>query len=420
MALLEGCKHSLDITVPVDAVEAGTAKAAEEIQKKAKLPGFRPGKAPLSIVRKQFEADIRQKVLDDLLPKFLYAEAEKEKLHVVGTPNVTDLHFHDGQPLTFKAEFEVMPDVQLNEYKGLPLIYQDPIVSDEDVTSRVEEIREGKAEQVNVDPRPLEDGDLAVMSLDSISGTAEPVHSDEVVIEIGGKDTLPGFSENLRGMSPGEQKEVEITYPEDYGQEKLAGRTVKFLVKVNGVRKKELPELNDEFAKDMGDFRNVDEFRDAVRKGLFSQRQQEAQQEAKNKLIDVLVDRHEFAVPETLVDNQIRSRVEQRLMALQQQGIDPRQLNLDWTKVKEAQHDQALREVRASLLLSKVAEQESIEVTKEEVDREVERIAREQREPVLVARQRLEKDGTLRRIASHIATEKTIQLLFENASKTAE
>jgi trigger factor len=354
------------------------------------------------------------------LPKFLYAEAEKEKLHVVGTPNVTDLHFHEGQPLTFKAEFEVMPDVQLNEYKGLPLVYQDPIVSDEDVTTRVEEIREGKAEQVNVDPRPLEDGDLAVMSLDSISGTAEPVHSDEVVIEIGGKDTLPGFSENLRGMSPGDEKEVEITYPEDYGQEKLAGRTVKFQVKVNGVRKKELPELNDEFAKDMGDFRSVDEFRDAVRKGLFSHRQQEAQQEAKNKLIDVLVDRHEFAVPETLVDNQIRSRVEQRLMALQQQGIDPRQLNLDWTKVKEAQHDQALREVRASLLLSKVAEQESIEVKQEEVDREVERIAREQREPVLVARQRLEKDGTLRRIASHIATEKTIQLLFENASKTAE
>ncbi len=406
--------------MPVDAVEAGTARAAAEIQKKAKLPGFRPGKAPLSIVKKQFEGDIRQKVLDDLLPKYLYEAAEKEKLHVVGTPNVSDLHFHDGEPLRFKAEFEVMPDVELGDYRGLPVVYQDPVVSDEDVQKRIEEIRETKAEQVNVDPRPLETGDLAVLSLDSLSGTEEPVHSDEVVIEIGGKDTLEGFSENLRGMSPGDEADIEITYPEEYGQEKLAGRTVKFHVKLNGVRKKELPELNDEFAKDMGDFRGFDEFRDAIRKAIFAQRQNEAQQEAKNKLIDVLVDRHEFPVPETLVDNQIRSRVEQRLMTLQQQGVDPRHLNLDWNKVKEAQHEQALREVRASLLLGKVAERESIASTQEEVDREVERIARQEREPVLVTRQRLEKDGTLRRIAAHIATEKTINVLFEHATKSAE
>jgi len=418
LALLEGCKHSLEIIVPVDVMDAETARVAADYQKKAKLPGFRPGKAPLAIVRKQFEGDIRQKVLDEVLPRFLYAEAEKENLHVVGTPSVVDLHFHAGQPLTFKAEFEAMPEVEVGEYRGLPVTYDEPAVSEEDLDKRIAEIRESKAEQVNVDPKALEDGDLAVVALDSVEGTGEPVHSDEVVIEIGGPDTLPGFSENLRGMSPGEEKEVEITYPEDYGQEKLAGRTVKFHVRLNGVRRKELPEVNEEFAKDMGDYRSIDEFRDAVRKGMLAQRQYEAQQEAKTKLIDVLVDRHEFPVPEALVDNQIRSRVEQRLMAMQHQGIDPSQLKLDWNKVKEAQRDQALREVKASILLGKVADRESIHATQEEVDREVERIARQEREPVLVTRQRLEKDGTLRRIVSHIATEKTIGLLFEHADKT--
>ena len=418
MALLEGCKHSLEITVPVDVLDAETARVAADYQKKAKLPGFRPGKAPLAIVRKQFEGDIRQKVLDEVLPRFLYAEAEKENLHVVGTPNVVDLHFHAGEPLKFKAEFEAMPEVELGDYRGLPVTYQEPSVSDEELDQRIAEIRESKAEQVNVEPKPLEDGDLAVVALDSVEGTAEPVHSDEVVIEIGGSETLPGFSENLRGMSPGEEKDVEITYPEDYGQEKLAGRTIKFRVRLNGVRRKELPELNEEFAKDMGDYRSVEEFREAVRKGMHAQRQYEAQQEAKTKLIDVLVDRHEFPVPEALVDNQIRSRVEQRLMSLQNQGIDPRQLKLDWDKLRESQREQALREVKASILLGKVADRESIHATQEEVDREVERIARQEREPVVVTRQRLEKDGTLRRIVSHIATEKTIGLLFEHAAKT--
>jgi trigger factor len=157
-----------------------------------------------------------------------------------------------------------------------------------------------------------------------------------------------------------------------------------------------------------------------VRKSLFGQRQFTAQEEAKNKLVDKLVDMHEFPVPEAFVDQQIKTRMEQRVRALAEQGLDTSSLKLDWKKVKESQHDKALREVKASMLLSRISEREAIAPTRDEVDREVERIARQQREPFAAVRLRFEKDGTLGRIASHIQTEKTLNFLFEHAGKTEE
>lgn len=420
MALLEGCKHSLEISVPVEEVESETSRVTVDVQKRAKLRGFRPGKAPESLIRQQFAGDIRQKVLENLIPKYLQKQFEADNLNVVGTPDILDVHFHAGEPLRFKAEFEVVPEIELGEYRGVEIPYHEPAVGDEDVTKRIDEIREQKAQFVNIDPRPLEDGDYAVVALESVAGVeGEPVKQEEMVLEIGGADTFESFSDNLRGLSPGDEKEFEVAYPEDYGSGRLAGKTVRFHATVKGVRKKELPELNEEFAQDLGDYRNVDELREAIRKAIFAQREQEAQQEAKNKIIDKLVDSHEFPVPEAYVERQIRNRVEQTLRAMASEGTDPRSLNLDWEKVKESQRDKAVREVKASMLLSKIAERESIGVSRDEVDREVERIARQQREPVAAVQMRLEKDGTLGRIASHIQTEKTLNLLFEHARKTA-
>jgi len=341
---------------------------------------------------------------------------------VVGTPDIKDVHFHDGEPLRFKAEFEVVPAIELQEYKGVEVPYHDPEVTAEDVAQRIEELRQAKADYSNVDPRPIEDGDFAVVSLETVSGAgaeADPVKQDETVLEIGGKDTFPAFSENLRGTSPGDEKEFSVPYPEDYGNKRLAGKTVAFQAKVKGIRKKELPELNDDFAQDLGDYRNLDELQEAIRKNIFAQRQYEAQQAAKEKIVEKLVAEHDFPVPEVFVERQIRNRVEQSLRALASEGVDPNNLKLDWAKVKETQREKAVHEVKASLLLSKVAEREAIHATREEVDREVERIARQQREPVAAVQMRFEKDGTLGRIASHIQTEKTLNLLFEHARKTA-
>ena len=420
MAVAEGCRRTLEISIPVPEVESETSRVMADVQKRARLPGFRPGKAPSSLIRKQFASDIRKRVLESLVPKYLDKQFEAENLKVVGTPDIRDVHFHEGEPLRFTAEFEVIPEIELGEYRDVEVPYHEPEVTDEDVAKRLEELRASKAQFVNIDPRPLADGDFAVLAVESLSGVdGEPVKQEEMVLELGGADTIEAFTENLRGASPGEEKEFEVTYPEDYQAKRLAGHAVRFHTTIKGLRRKDLPEINDEFAQEVGDYRTVDELRDALRKAIFAQRQLEAQQEAKDKIIEKLVDLHEFPVPEVFVERQIKSRVEQSLRAMAGEGIDPRSIKLDWDKVKESQRDKALREVKASMLLSRIAEREHIAAMRDEVDREVERLARAQREPVAAVQMRFEKDGTLGRIASHIQTEKTLSFLFEHARKTA-
>jgi trigger factor len=420
LALLEGCKHELEISIPASEVAKETEKVSEQVRDRVHLKGFRAGKAPMSLIRKYYDGDIRQKVVENLVPKAVDSRIAAEQLRAVSRPNVVDLHFHEGEDIHFKAQFEVFPQFEIDNYNGVEVVYTEPVVTDEDVTKRIDEIRETKATYANVDPRPLADGDYAVVSLVSLSGTDEGINADEVQVLIGGPETLPGFTENLTGASPGDEKEFDVAYPEDYGRETLAGKTVRFRVGVKGLRRKELPELNDEFAQDLGDFRTLDEVKEAVRKSLIAQRQAEAQREARDKIVDKLVDSNEFPVPEVFVDQQIENRVEQRLRMLQAEGVDPKSFKLDWEKVRTAQKDAALREVKASLILGKVAERESIVATNDEVDRELDRISREQRQPVAVIRRKLQENGELSRIASHIQTEKTLNYLFEHATKTAE
>jgi trigger factor len=420
MASQESCKQTLEITIPIEDVEQETDRVVESLSQRVRLPGFRPGKVPVGIIRTRFSSDIREEVIRNLVPKRFQKEVEDRNLRVVGTPDITDVHFHAGEPIRFKAEFEVSPEFELQDYRGLTVAYQDPEVSDDDVTRRLEELREQKADYVNVDPRPVEDGDHAVVSLEALSGLDKPLKQEELMLHVGGQDTLAAFTENLRGMSPGDEKEFDVSYPEDFGDAKLAGKSVRFRAVLKGIRRKELPELNDEFAKDLGDFLTMDELRAEVRKSLLREKEYLAQQEAKNKLVEKLVETHEFPVPEAFLDRQIESQVEQYLRAVAASGGDPRSVKLDWQKVRESQRERATKDVKASLLLERIADREAIEVMQDEVDREVQKLARQDREPVAAVRRRLEEQGVLRRIASRIRTEKTLNFLFEQARKVAE
>ncbi len=418
MALIEGCKHSLEITIPAAEVEKETERTVAGIQAKVKLPGFRPGKAPLSLVKTRFAGDIRQEVIEKLVPRFFNQAVEKENLHPVSRPDISDLHLHDGEPLRFKAEFEVAPDFDLGDYLGVTITYSEPEVNEAEIQERLEQLRD-QAEFVNEEPRPLADGDYAAISLESLEGVAEKVAQDELVIKIGDEATMPVFTENHRGASPDEQREFEVVYPEDYERKQLAGRTVKFRATVKAVRRKELPELNDEFAKDLGDFQTVEELKEAIRKNIFHDREHRAQDDAKRQLLDKLVEAHEFPVPEVYIDRQIQINVENQLRALAAQGMDTKDLKLDWHKVRESKKDRAKRDVKASLLLDKIGEREAVAPTQEEVDREVQNIARRNREAVAVTRAKLQKDGVIAKIAANIRTEKTLSLLFEKARKEA-
>jgi len=419
VALVEGCKHEIEITVPDAEVAKEAARAVAAIAAKVKLPGFRPGKVPQSIVKTRFAQDIRQEVIEGLIPRFFHDAVTKDNLQVVGKPSVSEVHYHDGEPFRFKAEFEVAPEVELGEYRSLPVTYVEPEVTDQDVNERLDQIRDQKAEYVNEDPRPLADGDYAVISLQSVSGVSQPVSQDELMLKIGDAATMPAFTENLRGASPEEVREFEVAYPEDYDRENLAGKTVKFSCTVKAVRRKELPELNDEFAKDLGDYQTLEELKDAVRKGLLREREHRAQEDAKHELLDRLVDAHSFPVPEAYVDQQIQINVENQLRTLAGQGVDPRSLQLDWEKVRESQKDRAIRDVKASLLLDRIADREAISPTQDEVDTQVSRLARQAKEAVAITRARLQKDGTLGRIASNIRTDKTLNFLFDQAHKEA-
>ena len=419
MALVEDLKHSIDVEVPASEVATETTRVIDEIKKKVRLPGFRPGKAPTSMVKTRFASDIRQDVIEALVPKYFREAVEKDGLEVVGRPNITKVDLKDGEPMKFTAEFEVAPTVELGEYRGIHVYYAEPDVPEEDIDARIEEIREQKAEYVNEDPRPLADGDFAVVSLESIEGTDEKIQQDEMMLQIGDEATMKEFSEALRGASPEEEREFEVVYPEDYDRESLAGRTVKFKAVVKAVRRKELPEINDEFAKDLGDFQTMDELRDAIRKGMLHDKEHRAQDESKNQLIDKLVDAHDFPVPQAYVDRQIEINVENQLRQLAAQGIDPRQLNLDWDKLRESQRERATRDVKASLILDKVASTEAIHATQEEVDQQVQQIAQQKREAVAITRATLEKDGSLGNIAGQIRTAKTLNFLFEQATKEA-
>ncbi len=412
------CKRSVEIEIPLEEVERAKERVTSSLKERVRLPGFRPGKAPVSMIQSRFESEIRNEVLEMLLPQAFRQRVEKEELKVVGTPDITDLKFEAGQPIRFKADFEIAPEFEISDYRGLPAKYEEPTVSDEEIAKRLESMRESKAEYPNLDPRAIETGDFVLVHLKSLQGLAEPIDQD-VQIEVGGEETLPAFNEALVGAQPEDLKEISITYPDDYGQERLAGKTVTFELNPKVIRKKELPNLDDEFARDLGDYQTLEELREAARRSIFQEKQLAAQQAAKEELIDHLVENNQFAVPEAYVDRQIENQVRMQLRSLAGDSFDPSNLKLDWKKIKETQRDKALRNVRASLLLEKIAEREGVAATKDEVDREVQRIARQEREAIPVTRARLEKDGTMGRIAGHIQTEKTLQFLLEQAQKHA-
>jgi trigger factor len=419
LPLVAGCKHELEVTVPSEAVEQETERVVTKIKNRARIPGFRPGKAPASMVRSRFADEIRKEVLEALIPRHLYQKIENEGLRPVGTPDVSNVKFEAGEPLSFKAEFEVLPDFDLKEYRNLEVPYEEDDTTDEEINAALERIRQKHAVYKNLDSRPLNDGDIAVVKLESQATPpgVNPIHQDELTVELGGGDTLPVFTENLRGMSPGEKKVIEVTYPEDYGEPKLAGKAVTFQVEVQGLRSKELPDLNDELAKDEGDFRDVAELRDRIRTEIEASKRNEAQRKAKAKLVEMLVDAHDFPVPETLVERQISANVERSLRSLAEQGVDPDKLKLDWNKIQETEQPRTIREIKAGMILSRIAAEEHIHATQDEVDRQVQVFARQAGQPVAAVRARLAENGGLDRIGSQIRNDKTLQFLFEQARK---
>lgn len=376
----DGVKREISVEIPAEEVTRETEALVQKYQKVARLPGFRAGHVPPSIIRQRFKEDLKSDVVESLVPRYFRKEAEKQGLVPVSQPRVTDLHIHEGEPLRFKASFEIMPEIKVEGYKELRAEHPETAVKDEEVEEALNSVREQHATYTSVEGRPLQDGDFAQASMDGRPKEAEdktqPVHMDEVLIEIGGKNTVPEFSENLRGANAGETREFEVKYPEDSRDKRLAGKTLVYTVKVQAIKQKNLPELTDEFAKELGEFTSLDQVRKQIRENMQAERKHDAEREAKDKLVNELVKRNEFEVPESLVDRQIDLRLERGLRALAAQGMKMEDMKkMDLPRLRAGQRDQAVQDVKSSLLLDRIAELENIEVGEDELNHEIEALA---------------------------------------------
>jgi trigger factor len=415
-------QREISVEIPADVVSRETENVIQKYQKMARLPGFRKGKVPATVVRQRFAEDIKTEVVEHLVPRYFRQETEKQGLHPVSQPRVSDLHVHDGQPLTFKAKFEVLPDFDVQGYTEIKVDKPDVNVTDDDVQKALDHLLEQGAAYDPIEGRPLQDGDFAQVAF---KGTpqgepeGQPVTMDDVMVEVGGSNTIPEFNENLRGANVGDERTFVVKYADDFSDQRLAGKSFDYWVKVNSIKSKKLPELNDEFAKTLGaDLNNVDDVRKRIRESMEAEKQHQAEHESKDKLVDELLSRNPIEVPESLVEHQIDTRLERGLRALAQQGMKTEDMRkMDFTRLRAGQRDAAKREVQVALLLEKIAEKENIEVTEDDVSKEIQILAAQSQQPADALRARLSQDGTIDRIRNRIRTDKAMDLVYSRATQ---
>jgi trigger factor len=414
-------RREIEVQVPAQEVSRETETLIQKYQKLARIPGFRSGHAPASIIRQRFKQEIQNDVVDALVPKYFRKETERQGLIPVSQPRVTDLHVHEGEGMHFKAAFEVMPEITVEGYKELRAEHPEVFVTDPEVDDSLNALREQKATFAPVEGRSVADGDYAQVSLDGTpkeeDANTKPVHMDDVLVEIGGKNTMPEFTENLRATNAGDERSFDVQYPDDFSDERLRGKTFAYKVKVNAIKQKSLPELNDDFAKELGEFTTIEEVRRKIREGMEHERRHNAERESKDKLLTELVRRNEFEVPDALVERQIDVRLDRGLRALASQGMRSEDMKkLDFGRLRAGQRDQAVQEVKASLLLEKIADEEKIEVGDDEIDREVEALAKQTNQAPDDIRARLTRDGALDRIRNRIRNEKALDFLYRQSA----
>ncbi|MGB0124859.1 MAG: trigger factor [Silvibacterium sp.] len=419
--------REVGVEVPAEEVARAFKKVIKRYQKQARIPGFRAGKVPESLIRARFADGIRQDVVESVLPNHFRTAIEQQNLHPISQPQLIDLKLEDGQPLTFKAAFEVLPEFSVEGYQQVQVAKPDTALTEEEFNAELDRVRDSRSTMEPVtEDRALTDGDWAQINFrgnfkGEIQGeaqgdeaAAQPITGDDVMIEVGGQNTLASFNDALRGASPGQELKFEVAYPADFGEKRMAGKTVAYDVEIKSIKKKIQPELSDEFAKELGDYQGIEDFKTKLREHLVADKDRRLKSETQNKLTDALVAHYQFPVPESLVQNQIDARLDRGLRALASQGMRTEDMRkLDFAHLREAQRDSAIAEVRATLILDKIATAENIEVSDEELERELQIISLQTREPLDALRQRLTNDGALARIREQLRREKIGALLYE-------
>lgn len=401
-------RKSLSIEVPQELVDREVEQVARDYARKARIPGFRPGKVPSKVIRSRFRHEILHDVTHALVPRALDEVLREKGLEPVSNPDVKEVVLEEGKPMTFTATFETLPAFEVGDLSTISLTRTKVDIADEAVNDALQRLRERAARYDVVEGRGIIDGDIVTVDIDRKDATGAGDNHKDVAIEIGAAANPPGFDAQLFGLEVGATKSFSITFPADYASAELAGTTVDYAVAVKAIKRRVLPELDDEFAKDMGEFENLDALRARVRADLEHEAGHSAENELRGALMKQLATRVPFDIPVSLIEREIDRRLEDFAGRLMQQNIDPRQAGIDWGAFRESQRDTAKEAVASALVLDEVSRKEAIVVADSEVDDEIARYAERTGQTPVKVRATLEKEGGISRIYAGLRREKSV------------
>lgn len=409
------CKKNLVIELPAEEAAREFERISQRLAKVAKVPGFRPGRAPVNIVKRRFYQEIKSELIHDLLHKSYKQAIEQRQLEPISEPTLEKVEFDLGAPLRLELSFETLPEIEIEDYRGLEVKIEEQAVGEAEVDAELERLREQLAIFVPVEGRPVREGDLVSLDVEGsyAEGKAQVIAEKGRAYRVSRGELHEVFLENLVGAERDEQREFTVSYPADYPDARLAGKSVAYKVKVVEIKEKQLPELNDELAKDAGDYASLDELRGAIRRQLEERSRRQSEKEAREKLLGILLERHRFEVPETLVGEQLRGMMRQLAATMARHGIDPKQIN--WNKVASEYMPLAEREVRSALLLKHIAKREGIEVSDQELEREFQRMAAESQLSVEEIEASYSRNDRMERLRERLRDKKALDFIFENA-----
>jgi trigger factor len=409
-------RKTLSVEIPSDVVNAEIERVARDYSRKARIPGFRPGKVPSRVVKQRFKEQILHDVAHDLVPRAVDEALQEKGLEPVSTPDIREVVVEEGRALTFTASFDTLPPFDLGDFATIALTRTATVVADEAVNDALGRLRTRAARYEPIEGRGIVDGDIVTVDIERTDAAGATDTHKDVVIELGAKANPPGFDEQLLGLEAGTTRSFTVTYPADHPIGELANTTVSYTVTVKDLKRRVLPELDDEFAKDMGQFENLDALRAQVRGDLEHEARHGAENEVRAELMKQLAARVPFEIPATLIEREIDRRLEEFASRLMQQNIDPRQAGVDWGAFRESQRAVAKEAVGGALVLDEVARKETLDVTEEEIQQEVARYAERSGRTPAAVRAALEKEGGIARISAGLRREKPVDYIMARAT----
>ncbi len=417
---VNSCKRNLAVEVSAQEVDQEVDKIAREYARSAKVPGFRPGKVPLNIIRQRYGSELVQEATQKIIERCWKDAIVEHDLHPLAQPAIKDVENKPGNPLKFTVSFEILPALEVKDYKGVAVMLSPSQVTDKDVDQAIEALREQHAQFVPVDGGEARDGHYLTLTVDGqFEDNSKPMHEEDVTLIVGHPQTNAEFSTNLRGARTGETRAFEVSYPPNYHRKRFAGKKVRYMVQVKDIKEKQLAELNDEFAKDIGS-ENFEALRTKVRDDLVTQAKQNAEKKAREALLDSIVGRQTVEVPECLIQDELEAHAHRVANNLAYQGIDLNQTSIDWKKVFDEERPRAEKSVRRSIFLDAIARQESIEVTDEEIESELQRLAAGTNKSAAALRAQLEKEERIQSFKQHLRENKALDFVYRNANISVE